>query len=112
MKRLTVLLAVLLMVVLLLSGCQTLKAAFCSPSADQFVQAATSLTQATELKGFLSVLPPSPEVTAILAGVNLAIPILDRVRQNICVSAEEFQAAIEAVRSNEAFAKAKLGYKK
>jgi len=89
------------LVMFLAGGCATLTNWFCSPTADEVANAAMALGNANDLATFLGTLPASPETAAVLAAINLALPVLNDVRNNICVSAEKLKDAVAVVTNNE-----------
>jgi alkylhydroperoxidase/carboxymuconolactone decarboxylase family protein YurZ len=91
-------------------GCQTLKNAFCSPTAQQVADAANYVANADSVLAFLSTLAPSAEVTAAMAAVKIAKTVFDQIRSGVCVSADEEQAAQAALQASQVMAM-KYGYK-
>ncbi len=91
-------------------GCQTLKNAFCSPTAQQVTDAANYVANADSVLAFLSTLAPSAEVTAAMAAVKIAKAVFDQIKSGVCVSADEEQAAQAALRASQVMAM-KYGYK-
>jgi hypothetical protein len=82
-----------------MSGCTTLKGAFCSPTADEIANAATQLAQAQQMIAFLATVAPTPVTVAIIAGLNVAIGIYNQIKAGICVPADQETAAQNAVKS-------------
>jgi hypothetical protein len=87
-----------LAIVLILSlggvcGCETLKNAFCSPTAEAVASAAEKLIQAEATMAYLAGLVPVPEVAAAIAALQIAIPILRKIKDGICVDPAEEAAA-------------------
>jgi hypothetical protein len=91
-------------------GCQTLKSAFCSPTAQEVADAASFVANADSVLNFLITLAPSAEVTAALAAIKIAKTVFDQIKSGICVSAEQEQAAQAAVKASQVMAM-KFGYK-
>lgn len=113
MKNKKVVVGLLIVVALaagLISGCETLKNAFCSPTAEQVMAAGERLAQASDTLTYLEGLSPSPAVTAAKAALQIAIPILRQIKDGICVSAAEEANANQAVNSTYAYA-VKMGFK-
>jgi hypothetical protein len=94
----------------LMAGCQTLKNAFCSPTAQEVADAADLVANADALVAFLSTMAPSLEVTAVIAALKIAKAVFDQIRSGICVSADQQQAAQAAIQASQTMA-LKLGYK-
>ena len=82
-----------------ITGCTTMKSAFCSPTADEIANAATQLAQAQQMVAFLATMVPTPAITAIIAGLNVAIGIYNQIKAGICVAADQQTAAQNAVNS-------------
>jgi hypothetical protein len=93
-----------------LAGCQTLKNAFCSPTAQEVADAADYVANADALVAFLGTLAPSAEVSAVVAAIKIARAVFDQVKAGICVSAEQEQAAQAAIIASQTLAM-KYGYK-
>jgi alkylhydroperoxidase/carboxymuconolactone decarboxylase family protein YurZ len=91
-------------------GCQTLKNAFCSPTAQQVADAANYVANADSVLAFLSTLAPSAEVTAAMAAVKIAKTVFDQIRSGVCVPTDEEQAAQAALGASQVMAM-KYGYK-
>lgn len=102
--------AALLVVILICAGCQTLKSAFCSPTATELADAATGISQGQQLITFLSSVAPSPEILAITAGVQVAMGIFKQIQAGVCVAADQQAAAQNAVKAAVPAAM-KYGYK-
>jgi hypothetical protein len=94
----------------LMAGCQTLKNAFCSPTAQEVADAADSVANADALAAFLDTLAPSAEVSAVMAALKIAKAVFDQIKSGICVSADQQQAAEAAIQASQTMA-LKLGYK-
>jgi hypothetical protein len=92
-----------------ITGCETLKNAFCSPTAQEVADAADFLAHADAILNFMSTLVPSAEVAAALAAVKIAKTVFTQIRSGICVSPEQETAAKTAVQASEAMA-IKRGY--
>lgn len=103
-------LMVAILAVAMLAGCSTLKSAFCSPTADQIMAAADKLSQATGTLAFLQGLLPVPAVTAAIAALQIAIPILQQIKDGICVSAADEANANQVAVTSVTLA-AGLGYR-
>lgn len=91
-------------------GCQTLKQAFCSPTAQQVAEAADFVANADSVLAFLSTLAPSAEVMAAMAAVKIAKAVFDQIKSGVCVPADEEQAAQAALQASQVMAM-KYGYK-
>jgi hypothetical protein len=110
-SRKTLIIAVVIMGLLgCMAGCQTLKNAFCSPTAQEVADAAGFVANADALVAFLSTLAPSAEVSAVMAAVKIAKAVFDQVKSGICVSAEQEQAAQATIIASQTMA-IKYGYK-
>jgi hypothetical protein len=92
------------------AGCQTLKNAFCSPTAQEVADAADFVANADSLLAFLSTLAPSAEVTAVIAALKIAKAVFDQIKSGICVSSDQQQAAQATIKASQTMAM-KLGYK-
>jgi hypothetical protein len=91
-------------------GCETLKSAFCSPTAQEVADAADFVANAEALVAFMSTLAPSAEVSAVIAALKIAKAVFDQIRSGICVSADQQQAATTAIKASQTMA-LKLGYR-
>jgi len=91
-------------------GCQTLKNAFCSPTAQEVADAANYVADADSVLTFLSTLAPSAEVAAVMAAIKMAKAVFDQVKSGICVSESQQQAANATIQKGTAMAM-KYGYK-
>jgi hypothetical protein len=91
-------------------GCETLKNAFCSPTAQEVADAADFVANADALVAFLNTLAPSAEVTAVIAALKVAKAVFDQIKSGICASSEQQAAAKAAIQASQAMA-LKLGYK-
>jgi len=91
-------------------GCETLKNAFCSPTAAEVADAAEFVANADALIAFLSSLAPSAEVTAVMAALKIAKAVFDQIKSGICATAEQQQAARAAIQASQTMA-LKLGYR-
>jgi len=80
-------------------GCETLKNAFCSPTAEQVMSAAEKLDQASDTLYYLEGLAPTPAITATIAALKIAIPILRKIKDGICVAPEEELNASQAAQA-------------
>jgi hypothetical protein len=94
----------------LMAGCQTLKNAFCSPTAQEVADAADFVANADALVAFLDTLAPSAEVTAVMAALKIAKAVFDQIKSGICVSPDQQQAAQAAIQASQTMA-LKIGYK-
>jgi uncharacterized protein YerC len=94
----------------LMAGCQTLKNAFCSPTAQEVADAADFVANADAVVAFLDTLAPSAEVTAVMAALKIAKAVFDQIKSGICVSPDQQQAAQAAIQASQTMA-LKLGYK-
>ena len=68
-----------------ITGCTTLKSAFCSPTADEIANAATALAQAQQMEAFLATVAPTPATLAIIAGLDVAIGVYNQIKAGVCV---------------------------
>ena len=93
-----------------MAGCQTLKSAFCSPTAQELADAADFVANADSLLAFLSTLAPSAEVTAVIAALKIAKAVFDQIKSGICVSSDQQQAAQATIKASQTMAM-KFGYK-
>jgi hypothetical protein len=91
-------------------GCQTLKNAFCSPTAQEVADAADYLANADSVLAFLNTLAPSAEVTAAIAALKIAKTVFEQIKAGICVSADQETTAQAAVKASQLMAM-KFGYK-
>jgi hypothetical protein len=91
-------------------GCETLKNAFCSPTAQEVADAADFVANADALAGFMNTLAPSAEVMAVIAALKIAKAVFDQIKSGLCAPAEQQQAAKAAIQASQAMA-LKLGYK-
>jgi|WetSurMetagenome_2_1015567.scaffolds.fasta_scaffold65901_4 hypothetical protein len=103
-------LAILLILSLAVCGCETLKNAFCSPTAEQIVAAGEKLGQAESTLAFLLELVPVPEVATAIAALQIAIPILRKIKDGACVTPEDEVNANQVTKSSLTYAGA-LGYR-
>jgi hypothetical protein len=100
-KHLRKFLAILLILSLAgVCGCETLKNAFCSPTAEQIMSAAERLDQASDTLYYLEGQDPTPAITATIAALKIAIPILRRIKDGVCVTAEEEANASRAAQAS------------
>jgi hypothetical protein len=90
-------------------GCETLRNAFCSPTAQEVADAADFVANADALVGFMNTLAPSAEVSAVIAALKIAKAVFDQIKSGICVSADQQQAAKAALQASHVMA-LKLGY--
>jgi len=93
-----------------MAGCQTLKSAFCSPTAQEVADAADFVAHADSVLNFMSTLAPSAEVNAVMAAIRIAKAVFDQVKSGICVPADQEQAAQTAIKASQTMAM-KYGYK-
>jgi hypothetical protein len=91
-------------------GCETLKSAFCSPTAQEVADAADFMANAEALAAFMSTLAPSAEVSAVIAALKIAKAVFDQIRSGICASSEQQTAAKATIQASQTMA-LKLGYK-
>lgn len=91
-------------------GCQTLKNAFCSPTAQEVADAANYVANADSVLAFMSTLASSAEVAAVIAAIKIAKAVFDQVKSGICVSESQQQAASATIQTSTAMAM-KFGYK-
>ena len=90
-------------------GCETLKSAFCSPTAQEVADAADFVAHADALVGFMSTLAPSAEVSAVIAALKIAKTVFDQIKAGLCVPVDQEQAAQAALKASRIMA-LKLGY--
>lgn len=91
-------------------GCETLKNAFCSPTAQEIADATDYVANADALVAFLNTLAPSAEVTAVIAALKVAKAVFEQIQSGICASSDEQAAAKTAIKASQVMA-LKLGYK-
>ena len=91
-------------------GCETLKNAFCSPTAQEIADATGYVANADALVAFLDTLAPSAEVTAVIAALKIARAVFEQIKSGICASSDEQVAAKTAINASQVMAM-KLGYK-
>jgi hypothetical protein len=91
-------------------GCQTLKNAFCSPTAQEVADAADFVANADALMAFLTTLAPGAEVSAIVAALKIAKAVFEQIRSGICVSSDQQTAAKAAILASQTMAR-QLGYR-
>ena len=89
-------------------GCETLKNAFCSPTAQEVADAADFVANADALVGFMDTLAPSAEVRAVIAALKIAKAVFDQIKLGICVSTDQQQAAKTALQASRVMALKKL----
>lgn len=82
-----------------ITGCSTLKSAFCSPTAGEIANAASALAQAQQMAAFLATVAPTPATVAIIAGLNVAIGVYNQIKAGVCVAADQQTAAQNAVKT-------------
>ena len=92
------------------AGCETLKSAFCSPTAQDVADAADFVANAESVLNFMSTLVPSAEVAAAMAAIKIAKSVFEQIKSGICVPAEQETAAKTALQASQAMA-VKMGYK-
>jgi hypothetical protein len=109
-KRLVIAGVIMGMLMGTIMGCETLKNAFCSPTAQEVADAAAFVANADSLLAFLTTLAPSAEVTAVIAALKIAKAVFDQIRSGVCVSSEQQQAAQAAITAGQTMA-LRLGYK-
>jgi hypothetical protein len=85
----------------MVSGCATLQNFFCKPTADQQTQAQMYLTAAQAELATLQAIPTSPTVEAVIAGLQIAIPIFQQVIAGTCVAVADFQNAQNTVNNSK-----------
>ena len=91
-------------VLAMVSGCATMQNLFCKPTADQQTQAQQYLTAAQAELATLQTVPTSPTVEAVVAGLQLAIPVLEQIINGTCVAVTDFQNAQNAVNNSKVMA--------
>jgi hypothetical protein len=99
MKKLMIGAVVVGLLISSITGCQTLKSAFCSPTADEIANATAALAQAQQMVAFLATVAPTPATVAIIAGLNMAIGVYNQIKAGICVSSDQQTEAQNAVNS-------------
>jgi hypothetical protein len=109
-RKTLIIAGVMLGLLALMPGCQTLKSAFCSPTVQEVADAADFVANADSVLNFMSTLAPSAEVMAVMAAIKIARAVFDQVKSGICVSAEQEQAAQAAIIASQTMAR-KYGYK-
>jgi hypothetical protein len=92
------------------AGCETLKSAFCSPTAQDVADAADFVANADAVLNFMSTLVPSAEVAAAIAAIKIAKSVFEQIKSGICVPAEQETAAKTALQASQVMA-VKMGYK-
>jgi alkylhydroperoxidase/carboxymuconolactone decarboxylase family protein YurZ len=110
LRSLMIIVVILGLLIAAMMGCQTLKQAFCSPTAQQMAEAANYVANADAILAFLSNLAPSAEVSAVMAAIKMAKAVFDQVKAGICVPAAQEQAAQTALRAGQTMAM-KYGYR-
>ncbi len=93
-----------------ITGCETLKSAFCSPTAQEVADAADFVSHADSVLNFMSTLAPSAEVAAAIAALKIAKSVFDQIKSGSCVSSEQEATAKTALQASQAMA-VKMGYK-
>jgi hypothetical protein len=88
-------------VLAMVSGCASLQNLFCKPTADQQTQAQTYLAAAQTELTTLGTVPTSPTVEAVIAGLQMAIPVLEQVISGTCVAVTDFQNAQNTVNNSK-----------
>ena len=103
--------ALILLIVALgsICGCETLKNAFCSPTAEAVMAAGENLALAEATLVYLEGLVPIPQVATAIAALQIAIPILRKIKDGICVTPEEEAAASRVAAASLKYAGA-LGF--
>jgi alkylhydroperoxidase/carboxymuconolactone decarboxylase family protein YurZ len=110
LRSLMIISVILGLLIAAIIGCQTLKNAFCSPTAQEMAEAANYVANADSILAFLSTLAPSAEVSAVMAAIKIAKAVFDQVKAGICVPAAQEQAAQKALQASQTMAM-KYGYK-
>ena len=85
----------------MVSGCATMQNFFCKPTANEQTQAQTYLAAAQAELATLQAIPTSPTVAAIIAGLQLAIPVFQQVINGTCVAVADFQNAQNSVSNSK-----------
>ena len=93
-----------MVVLAMVSGCATMQGFFCKPTADQQTQAQTYLTAAQAEMATLQAVDSTPAVEAVVAGLQLAIPVLEQIINGTCVAVADFQNAQNAVNNSKVMA--------
>ena len=93
-----------------ITGCETLRNAFCSPTVAEVADAADFVANADALVGFMNTLAPSAEVNAVIAALKIAKAVFDQIKSGICASADQQQEAKAAIQASQTMA-LKLGYR-
>jgi hypothetical protein len=92
------------------AGCETLKTAFCSPTAQEIADATDYVASADALVAFLSTLAPSAEVAAVIAALKIAKAVFEQIKSGICAPSDQQAAAQATIKASQVMA-LKLGYK-
>jgi hypothetical protein len=109
-KKLIIAGVILGLLIGLITGCETLKSAFCSPTAQEVADAADFVANADSVLNFMSTLAPSAEVAVAIAAIKIAKSLFEQIKSGICVSSEQETAAKTAIQASQAMAM-KMGYK-
>ncbi len=91
-------------VLAMVSGCASLQNVFCKPTANQQTQAQGYLTTAQAELATLQTVASSPTIEAVIAGLQLAIPVLEQIINGTCVAVTDFQNAQIAVNNSKVMA--------
>jgi len=91
-------------VLAMVSGCASMQNFFCKPTVDQQTQAQVYLNSAQAELATLQAVASSPTVAAVIAGLQLAIPVLEQVIKGTCVAVADFQNAQNAVSNSKIMA--------
>jgi hypothetical protein len=110
MKKLIIAAVIMGLLTGAVAGCQALKSALCSPTAQEVANAADFVASADSILAFLSSLAPSAEVTAAMAAIKIAKSVFDQIKAGICVTSEQESTAKTAIQASQAMAM-KMGYK-
>jgi hypothetical protein len=109
-KNLIIAGVILVLLIGSVTGCETMKSAFCSPTAQEVADAADFLANADSVLNFMSTLVPSAEVAVAMAAIKIAKSVFEQIRSGICVPAEQETAARTALQASQAMA-VKMGYR-
>lgn len=85
----------------MVSGCATMQNFFCKPTANEQTLAQTYLQAAQAELATLQAIPTSPTVEAVIAGLQIAIPIFQQVIAGTCVAVADFQNAQNTVNNSK-----------
>lgn len=107
-------LIVILMVLVMFTGCAAMQKFLCSTTPQQQSQAQKYLDAAKAELAILQLVVPTPEVQAVIAGLKLSIPILEQVVAGTCVAINDYnnaQNTVDGAKPAANAARAKVGLK-